>query len=158
MKWYKRDPDAFVVGTVSLTDEQFRLYSVYIELWYSHEDDPGEHAVISFLPWNSQRFRRVREELVRCGKLTKVGEKFTPNRVESELKDARKRLEWSELSNEKRWNNNGAGYPGQESKPQPQPYYNNSYRFKKKNGEGGDFWSEEEVAKRKWKREKGETH
>jgi hypothetical protein len=104
MRWYKRDPDAALVGMVALTDEQYRLYSVYIDILYSKEKDPGERVVVSFLPWNIQRFRRVRAELEALGKLErikKVGEKFTQSRVKVEIKLAKSRIKQTLFARQK---------------------------------------------------------
>lgn len=87
MKWYKRDPDAALVGMQSLTDEQYRAYNVILDLLYSRNGKvpDEERFMCSHLNWDPRKWRRVRGELLALGKLHLEGYFLANYRATSEL-------------------------------------------------------------------------
>jgi hypothetical protein len=69
MKWYKRDPDAALIGMRGLSPEQYQAYGIFIDLYFSRNGDVDDNAMLRHLVWNRQRWERVRDELFAIGKM-----------------------------------------------------------------------------------------
>src|SRR5262245_23105453 len=100
MKWYKRDCDAALIGMRELTDEEYRAYGVFIDLFYSRDGDVDDNSMLVHLNWNQQRWGRIFKQLENKGKMWKLGEKLVGKRVKNELL-------FYQLANEKASKNNG---------------------------------------------------
>ena len=114
LKWYKRDPDAALIGMMPLTDIEYRAYGVIIDLLYSRkgdlDDDP--RLICTYTGWRPQRWLKARAGLLAKGKIhLKTDGKLTANRVETELKLAENLMEkmgeLGRISSEKRKKSKG---------------------------------------------------
>lgn len=109
MKWYKRDPDAALAGMIGLSLEERAVYNTVIDLLYSRDGDlPTDDAFFAAAcGCRPQVWRRIRDALIAKKKLHyKQGGKLTANRVETELKTARKLILQKSVSSEKPNKNN----------------------------------------------------
>jgi uncharacterized protein YdaU (DUF1376 family) len=124
MKWYKREPDAALIGMRPLTDEQYRAYSVILDLLYSRDgeipDDPN--FICSYLPWNRQRWLRVRAELLALNKIIEESPgKLTNFRVKSEVLSAQKVSEKFASYSQKKQEKQGPSEHSRARTPTPTP-------------------------------------
>ena len=94
MKWYKRDPDAALVGMRPLSDAQYKAYNVIIDLLYSRDGKVPdlERFMCSQLDWDPRKWRRVRGELLALGKIQLEGNFLTNYRATSEITSAIDRM------------------------------------------------------------------
>ena len=74
--WYKRYPDLFLAGTMSLTVEQKGAYSTIIDLIYSKNGPVADNPVwlARVCGTNTRRWKRIRKELIALGHLRIIGE------------------------------------------------------------------------------------
>lgn len=93
MKWYKRDPDAALIGFRGLSHDAKSAYGTIIDLSYSRDGDvpDDEQFLCTHIECRPQWWRRVKAELIACGKLRVIDGKLVANRVETVLKLARER-------------------------------------------------------------------
>jgi uncharacterized protein YdaU (DUF1376 family) len=108
MKWYKHDPDAFLAGTMDLTPEERGVYIVVISLLYSRNGDlpTDDRFFARYCGCDPRTWRRIRDRLLAKGKIHyRIDGNLTANRVEVELKSARRRIEAMTKLAEKRWKN-----------------------------------------------------
>jgi uncharacterized protein YdaU (DUF1376 family) len=92
MKWYKRDPDAFIAGTAELTLEEIGAYSFLLDLLYSRDGAvPDDDAFVSRnMRINPRTWRAIRERLIAKGKIWRTEDgNLTAKRVEYTLNEAR---------------------------------------------------------------------
>jgi len=95
MRWYKRDPDAAIAGMIGLSLEERAIYNTVIDLLYSRDGElpSDEHFFAHACGCSPRIWRRICGQLVEKGKLRyRQDGKLTANRVEEELKVARKRM------------------------------------------------------------------
>jgi uncharacterized protein YdaU (DUF1376 family) len=117
MKWYKHDPDAFLVGTFALTLEERGAYITIIDLLYSRDGDVSED-VFARAMGRPQIWRRMKAALLAKGKLHyKTDGKLTANRVETVLKLAEKCL----VSDKKHNNIKANSSVRARKEPEPEP-------------------------------------
>src|SRR5260221_7587188 len=92
MKWYKRDPSAYLAGTRMLTPEQRGIYNDVLELLYARDGDlPDNDRFMSrCCSIRPQTWRRIKGELMNVGKICVENGKLTANRVQTEVISARK--------------------------------------------------------------------
>jgi uncharacterized protein YdaU (DUF1376 family) len=121
MKWYKRDPDAFIAGTAELTLEEVGAYSFLLDLLYSRDGAvPDDDAFVSRnLRINPRTWRAIRERLIVKGKIWRTEDgNLTAKRVAYALNEARTfsekqsnraRTRWQQY--EKPKDNNAPGMP-----------------------------------------------
>jgi hypothetical protein len=90
MKWYKRDPDAALVGFRGLSHDAKSAYGTIIDLSYSRDGDvpDDEHLLCMHIECRPQWWRRVKSELIARGKIRIISGKLVANRVETTLKEA----------------------------------------------------------------------
>jgi uncharacterized protein YdaU (DUF1376 family) len=97
MKWYKRDPEAFKVGTMGLTLEECGFYTTILDLMYSTDDHcPNDDRFLSrlLLGTNVRTVRRLKGRLIELGKLRIGSDGFLHNgRVSSEIAEWQHRME-----------------------------------------------------------------
>jgi uncharacterized protein YdaU (DUF1376 family) len=126
MKWYKRDPDAFIAGTAELTLEEVGAYSFLLDLLYSRDGAvPDDDAFVSRnLRINPRTWRAIRERLIDKGKIWRTEDgNLTAKRVAYALNEARNFSEKQSNRARTRWqqsekpNNNSA--PGMPSAALP---------------------------------------
>jgi len=90
--WYKRDPNAALIGMRGLSHDAKSAYNTIIDLLYSRDGDlpDDERILCTQIECRPQWWRRVRAELIAAGKIwiTPDGKLMT-NRVETLLKQAR---------------------------------------------------------------------
>lgn len=106
MRWYKRDPDAALAGTIGLTLEERGVYHTIIDLLYSRggdlPDDDRFLALACQCHWRTLRAIKLR--LIEKGKLHQVeGGKITANRVQECLKEASRYAQEQSKNAKKRW-------------------------------------------------------
>lgn len=90
MKWYKRDPVAFLEGTAELNEQQGWAYTVLIELLYARDGDVSDDLVITRLRWNPRTWRMVKAQLIERKKVWVTDDgKLMAKRVEWTLNEAR---------------------------------------------------------------------
>jgi hypothetical protein len=126
MKWYKRDPDAALIGMIGLSDSAYAYYGTLIDLLYSRDGDVSEEVLIKARGHRPQKWRKARTELLEKGKIQLLPDgKLMANRVETELISARYLIEkmahMGRVSAEKRKENNATPPTARELQPQPQP-------------------------------------
>jgi hypothetical protein len=90
MKWYKRDPDAALVGFRGLSHDAKSAYGTIIDLSYSRDGDvpDDEHLLCMHIECRPQWWRRVKQELLFHQKIRIISGKLVANRVETTLKEA----------------------------------------------------------------------
>lgn len=90
MKWYKRDPDAALIGFRGLSHDAKSAYGTIIDLSYSRDGDvpDDEHFLCMHIECRPQWWRRVKTELITHGKIRIISGKLVANRVETTLKEA----------------------------------------------------------------------
>lgn len=98
MKWYKRDPDAWLAGVMNLTLEERGAYDTLIEVLYSRDGNlppDQEEAIMSrACGVRPQMWRRLRSSLIAKGKIhPQTDGKLTANRVRKEVETATKLIE-----------------------------------------------------------------
>jgi uncharacterized protein YdaU (DUF1376 family) len=101
MKWYKHDPDHFLVGTSGLTLEETGAYIKIINVLYSRDgilpDD--DNSIRRMLGCHGRTWRALKSKLVSKGKIwifeTKSGPQLMAKGVQNGLKEARNYAEKS---------------------------------------------------------------
>ena len=90
MKWYKRDPDAALIGFRGLSHDAKSAYGTIIDLSYSRDGNvpDDEHFLCTHIECRPQWWRRVKAELITHGKIRTISGKLVANRVETTLKEA----------------------------------------------------------------------
>jgi hypothetical protein len=91
VKWYKRDPDAALIGFRGLSHDEKSAYGTIIDLLYSRDGDvpDDERLLCVHIECRPQWWRRVRAALIAKGKIWATAEgKLMANRVETTLKEA----------------------------------------------------------------------
>jgi hypothetical protein len=90
MKWYKRDPDAALIGMRGLSHDAKSAYGTIIDLSYSRDGDvpDNEHFLCMHIECRPQWWRRVKQELLFHQKIRIISGKLVANRVETTLKEA----------------------------------------------------------------------
>ena len=126
MKWYKRDPDAWMGGVVGLPPEERGIYDTVIELLYSRDlivpppDDDRFWARVCCC--DPRTWRRVRDNLLAKGKLyLEDGVRLMARRVREEFERARRRIEVSSESRQKQLQNQRKAPELTPGQPQPEP-------------------------------------
>lgn len=83
MRWYARDGDAFIAGTIGLTLEEVGAYTLILDAIYSRNnhlpDDPD--LICKLLRCDPRVWRRIRERLLTLGKLEIVEGNVTNRRA-----------------------------------------------------------------------------
>src|SRR5512139_2082182 len=107
MKWYKRDPAAALEGMLGLTSEERGYYNTVIDLLYARtpHGSVNDELVIKAMGERPQVWRRVKGQLIAKGKIRETDGKLTANRVETEVKLARQRMDTMRVLAHKRWQN-----------------------------------------------------
>ena len=122
MKWYKRDPSAYLAGTRELTLEERAIYGDILELLYARDGDLPDDLVPKVCGIRPQMWRRIKAALIAKGKIAvKTDGKLTQNRVETELKLARNRIEQTEIARAKALEIKRTASQSTDGQPQPQP-------------------------------------
>jgi uncharacterized protein YdaU (DUF1376 family) len=105
MKWYKRDPDAWLAATRCLTLEERGAYNDILEMLYSRDGHlADDDALIARnLGCRPQVWRRLKARLIAAGKLHQTEGKLTANRVETTLKEAANLSESQKIKAGLRW-------------------------------------------------------
>src|SRR5258708_7968697 len=95
MKWYPRDADAFIAGTIGLTSEEVGASPLVRDGLYSRNgrlpDD--ERYICRLLRCDPRVWRRIRGKLLGLGKLEIADGFFINSRATTELGRAQARLE-----------------------------------------------------------------
>jgi uncharacterized protein YdaU (DUF1376 family) len=121
MHWYKRDPDAALVGMAPLSLEEAGAYNIILDLIYSRDGIlPDDDLLICrTLRCNPRTWRKIKASLIRFGKVWTVDGNLMAKRVEKTLKEARKESELQSNRASKRWElskldneNNEGAMPG----------------------------------------------
>jgi uncharacterized protein YdaU (DUF1376 family) len=123
MKWYKRDPAAALEGMIGLSGEERGYYNTLLDLLYarSPHGTVTDELVIKAAGERPQVWRRVKAMLIAKGKVRETDGKLTANRVETEVKLARNRMDNMAVWNAKKNKTNDLGAHGTDTKPQLQP-------------------------------------
>jgi uncharacterized protein YdaU (DUF1376 family) len=123
MKWYKRDPDAFLVGVRGLTLEETGAYAILLELTYSRDGDlPDDDALIlRHLGCHWRTWKAIKRNLIDKGKIRLEGSKIVSRRVQECLKEASEFAERQSNRAKKRWQSKADECgPAMPIQPQPQ--------------------------------------
>src|SRR5215813_6832694 len=90
MKWYKRYPDAFKGGTIGLSLEAIGAYSLIIDDLYDRNGNvpDDERYCCRLLHCDPRVWRRLREQLIKAGKIHTDGAMLSNYRATSELSSA----------------------------------------------------------------------
>lgn len=91
MKWYARDPSAWLAGVIGLDAEERGFYDTIIDLLYARDGkDVTDALVCQAMGCRPQVWRRVKPRLIAAGKITETAGKLMANRVETTLQTATK--------------------------------------------------------------------
>jgi uncharacterized protein DUF1376 len=94
MKWYPRDPSAWLAGVIGLNAEQRGFYDTVIDLLYAR-DGKGvtDTLVCQAIGCRPHTWKRVKAELIHSGKISEAPDgSLMANRVESTLSTSRSRM------------------------------------------------------------------
>lgn len=93
LKWYKRDPQAALVGMHGLTLEQCGAYNIVLDLIYCHDgavhDD--DHFIAGHMSVDVRTWRRLKVDLIAAGKLYTDGGQLRNRRADREVDAAQHR-------------------------------------------------------------------
>jgi uncharacterized protein YdaU (DUF1376 family) len=131
LRWYKRDPDAFLNGVAVLTLEETGAYAIVIEAYYAVDGElpDDDYRMSRVLRCNPRTWRKLKLALIAKGKLHLKDGFLVVNRGEATLKEAREfsakqarkgRMSAELRSNEGRMRGERAEKPNENSEaPQP---------------------------------------
>lgn len=92
MKWYKHDPDAFIVGTLGMTFQEIGAYIRLINLLYARDGIlPNDDIMLARrMRCNFNRWCKIKRQLIARGKIWVVDGMIMAKRVEKTIADVRK--------------------------------------------------------------------
>src|SRR5512139_2668329 len=107
MHWYKRDPNAALMGMATLSLEDRGAYNAILDLLYASDGDlpDDDRAIAKLLHVQVRTWLPIRKRLVEAGKIWSFDGKISAKRVEKELKTARELSEKQSEIAGKRWEN-----------------------------------------------------
>lgn len=103
IKWYKRDPVAYLHGTRKLSLEERGAYADVIELIYSHDgklDDDDEH-IAGWLRCHLRKWRTIKARLIKLDKIAVVDGFIVNDRCSLESKEALRLIQTCSKAGEK---------------------------------------------------------
>lgn len=103
LRWYKRDPIAWLHGTRTLSAELRGYYADIIELIMSHDGalDDDEDSIAWWLRCSVGKWRKVRQQLVDAGKIHIESGQILNERCSKEAKNALNFIEKCEVAGKK---------------------------------------------------------
>jgi uncharacterized protein YdaU (DUF1376 family) len=124
VKWYKRDPDAALVGMASLTLEECGFYNRIIDAFYSRDGHlPDDDYLLSRIArCNPRTAKRLKVSLFQKQKMWVEQDLIKISRGEWTLNDARTYAELQRNRRRKGWKTKQKQRPtSTNQQPQPQP-------------------------------------
>lgn len=105
MHWYKRDPNAALVGMAALTFEERGAYNSLLDLLYSCDNElaDDDERIARMMNCNTRTWRKLKAALIGHGKVWVKDGKITAKRVEKELNAAAKLSEEQSKKARTRW-------------------------------------------------------
>jgi uncharacterized protein YdaU (DUF1376 family) len=86
LKWFKFDPNAALTGTLSLTLEERGAYYTVLCLIYDSEGSVADdEQILAWLRCNARVWKRIREKLLKTGKLYIHGGRLRNRRADDEV-------------------------------------------------------------------------
>jgi uncharacterized protein YdaU (DUF1376 family) len=103
MKWYARNPTDALEGMIGLTAEERGYYNTLLDLLYARAPygTVTDELVSKAIGERPQVWRRVKASLIAKGKVREVDGTLKANRVETEVKLARNRMDNARVSRTK---------------------------------------------------------
>lgn len=100
LKWYKRDPNAALLGMAVLTLEERGAYNTILDLLYARDGDlpDVEHELARLLHCNVRVWRRIRRRLMDLGKLYVQAGQLRNGRADEEINYALGRIAKTRLA------------------------------------------------------------
>jgi uncharacterized protein YdaU (DUF1376 family) len=94
IRWYKRDPDAALVGMADLTLEECGAYNLILDLIYSREGNlkDDDRQISGWLRCHIRVWKRIRRRLMELGKLYVHAGCIHNRRADRELNAAQHRV------------------------------------------------------------------
>jgi uncharacterized protein YdaU (DUF1376 family) len=89
-KWYKRDPQAALVGMTLLTLEERGAYNTLLDLLYMHDGSLPDDATLicKWLRTNDRRWKRLRIALIKHKKIYVLAGFIRNDRTDREIRYA----------------------------------------------------------------------
>jgi uncharacterized protein YdaU (DUF1376 family) len=109
LKWYKRDPDAALMGMAALTLEECGAYNLLLDLIYSRNGElpDNDELIARTLRCHPRTWKKLKASLMRQGKIWIEGSKIGAKRVEETLSEARTYSERQSNAAKSRWKSKG---------------------------------------------------
>lgn len=86
LKWFKFDPNAALTGTLALTLEERGAYFTVLWLIYDNEGSVADdETILAWLQCNGRVWKRIREKLLKTGKLYIHGGMLRNRRADDEV-------------------------------------------------------------------------
>jgi len=93
LKWFKFDPNAALTGTMALTLEERGAYYTVLWLIYDNEGSVGDdEEILAWLRCDARVWKRIREKLLKTGKLYIHGGRFRNRRADDEVNLAMQKI------------------------------------------------------------------